>query len=156
MNAITKAILLSLLPISELRGGIPFALASGINPLLSYLLCSFANLLVIPIFFFFLDYINKYFMKLRPYRILFEKKLNHSKRKIEKKIGTKWQYFALMFFVAIPLPVTGAYTGTLLAWFFRLDRRKSYLSLFLGVFIAGLITLFVSLAGITFFRFLIS
>ena len=50
-----------------------------------------------------------------------------------------------MLFVAVPLPLTGAYSGTLLAWFFNLKRRKSYLAIFLGVLIAGIIVTLTTL-----------
>ena len=63
-------------------------------------------------------------MKIPIYRRLFTKFINHKAEKIKKKYQTL-ELAALFFFVAIPSPGTGAYTGCLLAWFFKLDRKKS-------------------------------
>jgi uncharacterized membrane protein len=110
-----------------------------------------ANILIIPVIFLFLDHLHKYFIKFRAYRKFFEFNIRRSKRKIEKHVGTKWQFIALFLLVAIPLPFTGGYTGAFLAWFFRLKRRKSYLAIFLGIITAGII---VTLASIGLFSLL--
>ena len=148
MNPIIDSIVLSLLPISELRGGIPVAIARGINPWIAFLVCIVANFLVIPIVFFFLDHIHQIFMKLQVYKNLFNKYIENKRSKLEKYIGTKWEFIALMLFVGIPLPITGAYTGTLLAWFFKVPRKKAYKSLSLGILIAGTIVTIVTILGI--------
>ena len=70
-------------------------------------------------------------------------------------MGTKWEFIVLMLFVGIPLPITGAYTGTILAWFFKINRKKAYVALSLGVLIAGIIVSIVSVLGINTLRFLI-
>jgi len=155
MNALIKAMVVSLLPVSELRGGIPIAIFAGINVFLAYFLCVFANILIIPIVFFFLDYINKYFMKLGFYRRLFNSHIKRSKGRIEKSRYFNFKFLALMLFVAVPLPVTGAYTATLLAWFFKKKKKKSFLFISLGVMIAGIIVSVVSLTGSTIFRFFV-
>ncbi|MCK4521896.1 MAG: small multi-drug export protein [Nanoarchaeota archaeon] len=149
------AILASLLPISELRGGIPIAIANNIKPVVAYTVCVFFNILVIPIVFFFLDYIHKYLVQIRFYRNTFNSHLERNIKKIEKHMGTKWEFIVLMLFVGIPLPITGAYTGTLLAWFFKINRKKAYVALSLGVLIAGIIVSIVSVLGINTLRFLI-
>jgi len=144
MYEILKTILLSLLPISELRGGLAYAIAVGMPVASAFIISVISNVLVIPVVFFFLDYLHKHFLKIKFYENLFHRHIERSRKKIEKHIGTKWEYIFLWLFVAIPLPMTGAYTGTLLAWFFRLDRKKSYLALALGVVTAGIIvTLFM-------------
>ena len=65
--------------------------------------------------------------------------------KFEKHIGSRFEFIALCLFVAVPLPMTGAYTGTVIAWLFNLERKKSYISLALGVLIAGIIVTAVTL-----------
>ena len=70
--------------------------------------------------------------------------------KFEKKYNTTG-FLALMIFVAIPLPGTGAWTGCLISWFLDLDRKKSLLYISLGVLIAGIITTLASLGIINIF-----
>jgi len=147
MEALTRAIILSILPVSELRGGLAYALVSGVNFFIAFVFCVVANLLVIPAVFLFLDYIHRYLIKNRYYGRTFDGHVERSRRKLEKHIGTKWEFIFLMLFVAVPLPLTGAYTGTLLAWFFKLDRKKSYLALSLGVLIAAVIVSVLVVSG---------
>ena len=66
--------------------------------------------------------------------------MDRSRHKIEKHIGTKYEFLFLVIFVAIPLPMTGAYSGSILAWFFGLKKRKAFVAITLGVIIAGVIT----------------
>jgi len=89
-------------------------------------------------------------MKLTLYRKTFDYFLERTRRRIGPKVE-KYGYLGLTLFVAIPLPVTGAYTGTLGAWFFKLKKRKSFLAVFLGVVIAGIIVSIVSIFGIHIF-----
>jgi len=142
---------LSVLPVSELRGGIPVALASGYNPLIVFIAMVFFNCLVIFFVFWFLDNLHKVFIKNKLYSRLFNNYIYKKRKKLEKHIGTKWQFFSLFLFVAVPLPYTGAYTGTILAWFFNLERKKSYLAISLGVAVAGIIVSLVSLGIINLF-----
>ena len=151
MNPIINAIIWSLLPVSELRGGIPVALAGGLGIFSAYIICVIANWFVIPIVFFFLDYLHKFFMKIKIYSNIFNKVVERGRKRLEKSIGEKGEFIALMLFVGIPLPVTGAYTGTILAWFFGINRKKAYKALTLGVLLAGLIVSLVVMLGITAF-----
>lgn len=152
MDPILKAAIWSLLPISELRGGIPIALHNGLSIWLAYIICVCANLLVIPLTYFFLDHLHKIFMDVKLYRKLFNSYVEKKRTSLEKYIGTKWEFIALAFFVGVPLPVTGAYTGTLLAWFFKLPRKKAYKAITLGVLIAGLIVALVLQLGLKAFN----
>lgn len=144
--SLTRAILLSLLPVVELRGGIPAALLTGTNPLLAYAVCVMANLVVVPLVYVFLEYIHHHLMAVRIYRKTFHGFMEKTRRRLHHKIE-RWGYFGLTLFVAIPLPVTGAYTGTLGAWFFGMNKLKSFLAIALGVSIAGLIVTAVVLSG---------
>ena len=145
MHTLLKAILLSIAPISELRGGIPLAIGLGVNPWTAFFVCVIANILIIPIIFLFLDYLHKYFYKIKIYRIIFDKIVGHARRKFQKHAGTKLEYLVLFLFVAIPIPGTGAYTGALIAWLFGLKRKKSMLSIALAVITAGILVTFISL-----------
>ena len=136
---ILKTIILSMLPISEVRGGLPYALQVGIDFPTAFIFTILANILIVPIFSIFLDTLHKYFYKIKPYRYFFNKWVTRTRKKIEHRIGTKWELPTLLLFVAIPLPITGAYTGTLAAWVFKINRIKAILTISLGIFIAALI-----------------
>lgn len=155
MNNLIEPIIWSLAPISELRGGIPIALYNGFSVYSAFFICVLANLLVIPIVFLFLDNLQDVFMKNRFYHKVFNKYIEKKRESLEKHIGTKWEFFALMLFVGIPLPITGAYTGSLLAWFFDVPRKKAYSALVLGVIMAGLIVSFVLVLGLRAFSIFI-
>jgi len=148
MNKTLFAIILSILPLSELRGAIPYAVLSGINPLTAFLITVIPNILIIFVILFFFDYLHKHFYKINYYRLLFDKHVVRSRKKIEKHVGTKWEFFALYLFVAVPLPGTGAFTGTLLAWLFNLKRGSSILAIALGVITAGIIVMLLTLGVI--------
>jgi uncharacterized membrane protein len=137
--------LLSLLPISELRGGIPLAISLGVNPVFAFFYCVFFNILVIPVVFLFLDSVHKHLTGIKIYNHLFNHFLERTRKRTHKKIE-KFGYMGLALLVAIPLPITGAYTGTLAAWLFNIRGRKAYIALISGVVIAGAI---VTAAAVT-------
>ncbi len=147
MNNLLNIIGLSMLPISELRGGIPLALAYGFSPISAFLICTLANIIVIPIVFIFLEKINILFLNIKPYKSFFHRTVEKSRQKIHKKVE-KYGYLGLMIFVAVPLPITGAYTGALGAWALGMDKKKAFASIALGVIIAGIIVTLVSYYGL--------
>ena len=141
MNPLLEGMLLSLLPVAELRGGIPYAVALGINPIAAFIFCTLANILVTPICFLFLETLNKLLLKMRWYKKFFDfyiKSIRKRKAKVEKLYET-YGMIALTIFVAIPLPLTGAWTGSLIAWLLGLKKSRSFLAISLGVIIAGII-----------------
>ncbi|MBT3571201.1 MAG: small multi-drug export protein [Flavobacteriales bacterium] len=155
MNSILfYAILLSLFPIAELRGGIPYALANNINPFVAYFVCVGANILAFPIVFFFLEFLHPLFLKIDFYKNLFDKFVIKTREKLNDKIK-KYGFWGLMIFVMIPLPVTGAYTGSFAAWLFNIPKKKAFLSVVLGVVISGIIVTTIMLTGIEAFQFLL-
>jgi uncharacterized membrane protein len=155
MNSILfYAILLSILPIAELRGGIPFAIANDINPFVAYFVCVGANILAFPIVSLFLEFFHPMFMKVNIYKNLFDKFIIKTRKKVEKKID-KYGFWGLMIFVMIPLPVTGAYTGSFAAWLFNIPKKKAFISVLLGVMISGMIVTTIMLTGIEALQFLL-
>ena len=155
MSDIFYSILLSIMPIAELRGGIPYALAHDIHPVTSYFICCLTNILAFPIVYFFMGFFHEIFSKMDWYSSLFEKIVTRTRNKVGDKIE-KWGFWGLMIFVMIPLPVTGAYTGSFAAWVFGIEKRKGFLAVSLGVFIAGIIVTMVYLSGAEIFSFLMN
>jgi uncharacterized membrane protein len=143
---------LALAPISELRGAIPYFLAKGGHPLAVYLYCVGLNALVGPLVFLFLNSVHRLFSKIPLYNKLFDALVERARSKIEEKVK-KYEYWGVTIFVAIPLPITGAWTGSLGAWVLDLQPRRTFLHVFYGVCIAGLVVLLVSYFGIEAFSF---
>ncbi len=146
MNPLMESVLLSMAPISELRGGLPWALSQGVNIYIAYIVCVLANIVVVPIIFFFLETLHHYFLNIGIYKKVFDRFLERARRKLHKKVE-KYGYFGLTIFVSIPLPVTGAWTGTLGAWFFGMNKVKAFFAILLGVLIAGVIVTAVYFTG---------
>lgn len=144
----------SILPVSELRGGIPYAFFKGLDPVWTYFVCVGVNLLAFPIVYFFVENLHPIFSKVKIYNILFEKFIVRTRKKVEKPIE-KYGFWGLMIFVMIPLPVTGAYTGSFGSWLFKIDKKKSFMAVALGVAIAGIIVSAVVFSGSEAFKFLL-
>lgn len=134
--------IISCMPILELRGGLIAATLLGLNPITSFIICFIGNLLPIP---FILYFITPLFNKLKKTKLLnkfvtkIENKANSKKDKIEKS-----EFIGLLLFVGIPLPGTGAWTGTLIASMINMNKKKALLASFLGVVLAGIIMMIVS------------
>ncbi|MEM3405706.1 MAG: small multi-drug export protein [Candidatus Pacearchaeota archaeon] len=158
MNNLILALILSFLPVSELRGGLPiainYALKKNIPIILVFFLVVFINILIIFFVFLFFDYLHKNFMKIKIYKKFFSfymKRIEKKSKIIERRIGIIG-YIALMLFVAVPFPTTGAWTGSIIAWFLKLDRKKSIISISFGVLLAGIIVLLATLGFMSFFK----
>ena len=141
---IAWVLLTTVLPISELRGGIPLGISFGLDPLFTFFIAIIANALIFfPIFFALQLFYDKLL-----YRIpLSDKYLNYL-RKRGKPIVEKYGFWGLTLFVAIPLPITGAYTGTILAWLVDMDWKKAFPAVGVGVIIAGVIVFLITLGVI--------
>lgn len=138
---------LSLLPISELRGAIPYAIANGLSPVFTWFYCVILNAAVGPLVYIFLSTFHKFLIKFTWYKNLFEKFVEKTRHKVENKVK-KYGYLGITLFVAIPLPITGAYTGTLGSWILGLEPKKTFLSVLIGVIISGTIVLTITYFGI--------
>lgn len=154
MNDIIFSILLSMAPIFELRGGIPYALLHNIHPVTSYLICCGANILAFPIVYLFLGIFHGWFSQMQWYASLFEKLVVRTRHKVEGNLK-RYGFWGLMVFVMIPLPVTGAYTGSFAAWAFGIEKKKAFIAVSLGVMISGLIVTGIVLSGTEVFHFLL-
>ena len=142
--------LVSMLPIIELRGGLPFGVALGLPYYLAFPAAVVGNLLPAP---FIIVYIRRIFIMMRKYL----PRLNGVVDKLERKAHLKgqkvqkYQYLGLWLFVAIPLPGTGAWTGCLAAAFLGMRLKKAMPAVVLGVLTAGTIMLTLTHVGINLF-----
>ncbi len=131
-------VLVSMIPVVELRGGIPFGVAAGLSVPAACLAAVIGNLIPVP---FIIVYIRRIFQWLR----LTFPRLNRMVDGLEKKAHlkgrkvTKYKYLGLVIFVAIPLPGTGAWTGALAAAFLDMPLRRAIPSITTGVLIAGIL-----------------
>ena len=148
--------LISMLPLVELRGAVPYAVGFGLPLLPSCIIAVIGNMLPVPFIFLFARKILEWGKDRRLIggfcRWCLEKG-EKGGRKLESKAG-RGLYIALMLFVGIPVPGTGAWTGTLAASFLNMDFKKSVLYVMLGVLLAGAIMLIASLGVFSAFSLL--
>lgn len=131
--------LLALAPISELRGAIPYAFIQGAPLLQAAVMGAAINALVGPIAFTFLETLHLLLYRhLAWYVSLFDRFVERTRRKVEHKVE-RYGYWGIFLFVAVPLPFTGAWTGTLGAWLLGLDKKRSLLAVFGGVALSAII-----------------
>lgn len=146
-NTLFMAALLSLTPISELRGAIPFAVIRGMDLFSAALWCAAWNASVPLIAYIFLATAHKLFYRLGWYARLFDRTVERARQKIHPQVE-KFGIIGILVFVAIPFPLTGAWTGTLGAWILGLDRKHTILAVMGGVIVAGIIvTAIVGILG---------
>lgn len=135
--------LVSMVPLIELRGAIPYAVFFGLPLLPAYIIAIIGNMIPVPFIFFFARKVlewgknAKFELFAKFCRFCIEK----GEKAKEKLLSTSKNgiYIALLLFVGIPLPGTGAWTGTLAASFLDLDFKKSVVAVCLGVILAGII-----------------
>ena len=145
----------SMIPIIELRGAIPLGMALGMPWWQSYLFAVIGNMIPIP---FILLFVKQFIAWMQRSRVrLFNKFGNWLVRKAEKNRGKieKYSFFGVCLFVAIPLPVTGAWTGSLVASVIGMKPWKAFLSCLLGVMIAGVIVTLIAYGALAAFSFLL-
>ncbi|MCE5255818.1 MAG: small multi-drug export protein [Spirochaetaceae bacterium] len=138
LSTLLMTALFSVLPISELRGAIPYAVIRGVGILPATLISIFFNALVPFIVYLFLSTFHKLLYKWKTYKSFFDRTVEKTQKKVHEKIE-KYGYWGLMIFVAVPLPMTGAWTGTLGAWVLGMDKKKATLATIGGVVIAGIV-----------------
>lgn len=144
-----EVLIVSAMPFSELRGGIPLAIYLGLPPTEAFLLAILGNLLPIPFLLMFLEKIDRIVIRWEPLARIYLKVVERIERK--KIIVERYGYLGLLMFVAIPLPMTGAWSGSLLAFLLRLNKTKSLIFITIGVLIAGILVLSASLGVVSIF-----
>ena len=142
-----------MIPVIELRGAIPIALAKDIEPWVAFMLAVFGNMLPVP---FILVFVRSVFNWMKKYE-----KLGRIVTKLESRAESKsesirkHELVGLCILVAIPLPGTGAWTGALVAALMKMRIRRALPTIFVGVVIAGVIVTLVSVLGIHALDFLL-
>lgn len=132
----------SMVPLIELRGGVPMAMGMGIPAMESIVVCAIGNMLPVPVIYLFArkvllwgrdkPYIGKFFT-------FCLEKGERGGQKLVARTGRGGLFVALLLFVGIPLPGTGAWTGTLAASFLDMGFKSTTLAVMLGVILAGVI-----------------
>lgn len=146
--------LVSMVPIVELRGAIPIAEGLGLDIFLYYPIAIIGNMLPVPFIYLFARKVLEWGKDKKIIGKFFTWCLEKGEKggeKLKQSAGNTGIFFALLLFVGIPLPGTGAWTGTLAASFLKLDFKTSIFAVTLGVLLAGIImslgSKFVSILG---------
>lgn len=141
MSDAFRVFFISMLPVVELRGGIPAGALMGLGPLETFILCVIGNMLPVPFIVVLWKKVVALF-KRGKIKELFER----IQAKADKKLATvdKLEFWGLFIFVAIPLPGTGAWTGALIAATLDMKLKKAFPPILLGVLAAGLIMTIIS------------
>ena len=144
-NKEVAVVVLAAMPIAELRGAIPLALAMGFSPSKAYILSFIGNLIPVVPLLFFLQPIANRLRHIKLFEKFFDWLFARTRRKAT--LIEKFEALGLILFVAIPLPITGAWTGCVAATLFKIRFRYALAAIICGVAIAGLVVIGISLAG---------
>ena len=136
--------LISAVPFIELRGAVPYGIiCAGLNPITIFLVAVVVNIVIIPAIFLFLDLFLEEISKFSSFGKIVRGLMDKAHERTKKYVDS-YGVLGLTLFVAIPLPVTGAYTGTLAAYVLEMDRKRAMLAIATGVIIAGIIVTLLS------------
>ncbi|KPK43028.1 MAG: hypothetical protein AMJ78_00230 [Omnitrophica WOR_2 bacterium SM23_29] len=140
-----SVIIVGVLPIFELRGAIPLGFYLEMPLTKLFILAVIGNLIPVIPLYFLLQPISNVLSRLPIFRVFFNWLFDHTKRRAE--IVQRYEALGLMLFVAIPLPVTGAWTGTIAASLFKIRFKYTILAVIAGVIIAGIVVTILCLLG---------
>ncbi len=145
MRDILLVMLTTALPVSELRGGIPLGVALGLDPWLVFVVAVVTNIAIfVPTRLALAWFYRSVFTRI-PY---FDTYLVRVRRRGEPTVR-KYGLLGLLLFVAVPLPITGAYTGTVLSWLLAMEWKRSFIAVGIGVVCAGVIVMLATLGVIS-------
>lgn len=141
------AAIISMLPISELRGGIPIAITIFKFPVFkAFIICVISNILIAIPILLFLESITKFLMKFKFSGRLLQRLFERTKSRTG--IIEKYKILGLALFVGIPLPITGAWTGSIAASILNMKFKDAIMGICIGVLMAGIIITTLTLFGI--------
>ena len=140
-------LLISMLPFIELRGSIPAGiLVFHMGPVSVLIISIIGNLIPVPVILILFEKIEVWLRKYRFWANLMDKIFEKTRKRASKKVE-EYEALALISFVAIPLPGTGAWTGALIAYLFGLELKRSFFYIVIGVLIAGIAVTLLSTGG---------
>jgi len=157
---ILALVLVTFIPLLELRASIPLGILSGgtkifgltlqgfgLNFILVFIVCVISNIILGILVYFFLDKFVKHLMGFGLFAKYYNRKLKKTQRKIEPYVR-KYGTFGVSLFIGLPLPGSGSYTGALGAYLLGLGYKKFVIANIIGVVIAGITVTILTLAGI--------
>jgi uncharacterized membrane protein len=128
----------SLSPFGEGKVGIPYGMLKGHNIYVVFAVCFLANVMVFPLVIFFLEHINRYFVKWPFYKksavFIARRTKNGSGRNIQK-----FGFLGLVLFVMIPLPGTGVYAGSIASYLFKIEKKRAFVANTIGIFFSSVL-----------------
>ncbi len=142
-------ILIGASPILELRGAIPYAWSQGMNHISAYLLSVTGNIIPVIPLLLFLGPVSRFLRRFRPFDKFFSWWFSHTLRR--SRLVEKYEALGLALFVMIPLPLTGAWTGSVAAFLLGIRFRFAFPAIILGVILAGIIVSLATKVGFTLF-----
>lgn len=148
LSQLLLAMIISMSPM-ENKTGIPFAILQPsfeMSPYIVFICCCLANIIGIPIAFYFFKEINHKLSSNAKYK-RFSTRFTVKTKVKAKPLVAKYGFWGLFLFVAIPLPLTGAYIGSLAAYIFDIKPKQAFFPLAMGVFVAGFIVTIASVFG---------
>ena len=143
IGKILMTLVVSMVPVIELRGAIPIAIANGLNFPTALLVSFIGNLIPVPFIIIFIKKIFAWMRKLSPKLNTLVKKLEERAEK-KSDVVQKYAFWGLFILVAIPLPGTGAWTGALVAAMLNMRMKAAFPAIALGVAGAGAIVTFIT------------
>ena len=146
LPSILQVLGIAALPISELRGAIPWAILKLHLPwYYAFLLAIIGNLLPVPFLLLFFDATARFLSRISIFERMFHWLFEYTRRR--GRIVERYRRIGLVLLVAIPLPITGAWTGSLAAVLFGIEFKHALISIFIGILIAGTIVTCLCLLG---------
>lgn len=142
INKLLAVFIVSMMPVVELRGAIPFGVTLGLDWREVYLISVIGNIIPVPFIILFFRPLIEYFEKTKLFGKIASKLKKRTKSKMEGL--NKYKMFGLFLFVAIPLPGTGAWTGAAIAALLKMRIKHSFFPILLGVVVAGILMMGIS------------
>ena len=140
-------LIISMTPFVELRLSLPLAIVIYNMPWpTAFVLSVIGNIIPIPFILLFLDRVERWLRKYNWWDRNLDKLFDRTRKRATRTIE-RYEVIGLWLYVAIPLPVTGAWTGSLIAYLFSLDMRRSFCAITAGVLTAGLIVLILTMGA---------
>jgi uncharacterized membrane protein len=147
MNDLLVIMFLTLLPFLELRASIPYGVFQTSYPVwLVFLIAVISNIILAPLAFVFFDKVIHWFLHINWVNKTYQKLIIKSQKKIHPKIE-KYGFWGLVLFIAVPLPGSGVYSGALGANLLGFRYKEFMRAAIVGVILAGLIVVVISVAG---------